>query len=225
MTTFDDALESLLAVQPGPGYHQGAAMVAQRHPTRKQYIDREVGLRATAEYVRATMPDLADRGGWTVLDIGPGSGHWLEFARELGHDVAGIDCLDTESALVQGYAKMTRAVGLAVVYMGFHGVVLAHLDGSPARGDYDMIHSRASLGGVLASAFPGRRDPQRVLPFLDCCRSMLRDGGILHVHHSVWDGLEEMIEVMKTAPGLSFERVDKITTRHRRIDHEEDGIR
>jgi len=217
MTERGHRLESvtaaLHAVDLPPGYHQGSAGVAKWLPNRGVYHDRRSAIEHTSAYIAKAMPDLLTCPPMDVLDVGPGCGHWMEFARGAGHTVSGVDCLAV-SELVRGYQSMTSALGLVVGYVGFHTVMRETLEDHDVAPSLDMIHSRASLGGVLACYYQGRTDPARVLGFLDCCCLLLRPGGHVHVSHNAWDGLNEMISTMGSHDRTRLERVDPLNTRH-----------
>jgi len=209
----EQALSALCAIEVGADYLAGAELIRATLPEREGYWARVPGLQLVAHYIQTAMPDMFDplapfgiRRPLRVLDVGPGPGFWLEFAREAGHEVEGAE-LFPYSGLVQGYNAMTTDRGLNVGDQGF----------PPAsRGPYDVIHSRGSIGGVLAVHTPRARGPHRILWFLDECESMLNPGGVVHVSHNAWDGMEEMISVME-GHGLEFERIGEYDTRHRKI--------
>jgi len=191
----DDALRLALRSHVNDDYAAGVEMVRERHAEKAAYLDRVVGLRGTSEYVERWMPDLLDqtRGSRALLDVGPGCGHWMEIMRAAGHKVCGIDCRPY-SRLVQGYRAMCTALGLTVLYIGFECVIEQVEAGDVPTDRYDVIHSRASLGGVLGCRF-GAKDtsPGRVTAFLDTCGALLNPRGFVQIEHNVWSGMDEMI--------------------------------
>jgi hypothetical protein len=213
----DQALGALLRRSLPASYYDGAAKVCGEFPRKVTYWDRGRGLMSTEQYIRQMFPELFQWGRRTVLELGPGSGHFMEFAREAGHQVHGYDCFPG-SDLVQGYQLMAHARGLRIAYVGFHRVMFdleAWKKRDPRHGEYDIIHAQRSMGGIVACheqmlpSIPERRSH----PFLGVCWQLLKPGGLLHLSHNVYDGLPAFCDEMSRFPGFRYEQIDAAHSR------------
>lgn len=142
------------------------------------YFDR--GLDANAKYIEMHVPEVI-AGGMSILDVGPGPGHFLLLCRELGNEVAGSDraiSLFGESQ-PNAYQALTDHFNLGVVYHGFE----RYLKEAPPwpDGSFDLINFRGSIDGVLA-VLGGEH--QHVRDLLGLLHRMLKPGGNLMVSHN-----------------------------------------
>jgi len=192
----DAALHSLLTRSWGETYYAGAAKVCMEYPRKVSYWDRGRGLSWMAHYIRTLLPELFDGTPRRVLELGPGSGHFLEFAREAGHEVEGVDCFPGGEP-VRGYKIMAEARELPVAYVGFHRAMTAmeageaFPDWTPHQDGYDLIHAQRSLGGIVSChenslpAIPARRSDA----ILRACHKLLAPNGLLQLSHNDYPGL------------------------------------
>jgi hypothetical protein len=219
------ARRRLCAMALPESYYDGAAKVCRDFPRKFPYWDRGLGLRVTARYLDAFLLELYEpepfglAGPLRILDLGPGAGHLMEYAREAGHVVEGVDCYPGGEG-VQGYKMMAEARGLSVAYVGFHAVMLDRdVTWAPSPDGYHLIHASKSLGGIVScheSALP-EIPARRSKPFLDFCHGLLVPGGLLHLSHNAYDGLPAFCLEMSEHPGYRHEQLDKHNTRHWRI--------
>lgn len=216
----DDALHSLLTRSWNASYYEGAALVCGEFPRKVTYWDRGRGLIWMAHYLRTMLPEMFDGTPRRVLELGPGSGHFLEYAREAGHEIDGVDCYPGGEP-VKGYKLMAEARGLPVAYVGFHRVMTAMEAGgtlpewTPDPCGYDLIHAQRSLGGIVSChenslpAIPARRSDA----ILRTCHKLLAPHGLLQLSHNDYPGLAAYCEEMSRFPGFRYEQINAVTSR------------
>ena len=88
---------------------------------RKKY-NRKARLAEHLQYIAQNCPEILNAEPGTVIDIGPGPGEMLEFAREFGHNDIGIDAPTGEGGMGTGYLKLSKLMHarqkLSVDYIG-----------------------------------------------------------------------------------------------------------
>ena len=212
----------LLTTTPTPeAYQQAAQDLRQELPGKATYWDRRRGVGAVSQYVTEMTPELFDDEPFghakplSILEIGPGVGIWLEFARAAGHEVEGVDTVPA-TPRIQLFEEMTLAQDLDVVYVGFD-VLLAKVKGGEDLGRYagafHLIHARGSLDAVIGR-FPEGIQRERVQLFARTCCQLLKPGGMVHVCHNTDVRMELIIEELRDFQGLRFEQINGQTTRH-----------
>lgn len=111
---------------------------------RKKYR-RERRVREKFDYIVRNCPEIMRRpsgsGGIRVVDVGPGPGEFLEWARHYGWDEVGIDTLQGDGGMGDGYLALSQLLadrqGVFVSYCGFDSYV-AVLHESPQHPDTDV---------------------------------------------------------------------------------------
>jgi hypothetical protein len=73
-------------------------------------LDRQRRLREHRDYLREHCPNLGDEEPGLVIDIGPGAGELLEFARNLRHATLGIDAPDGEGGMGDAYVRACEII-------------------------------------------------------------------------------------------------------------------
>jgi len=158
------------------------------------YRDPIQGLEAMSLYVDGHTPELFQDRPLNVLEIGPGMGWWLLLAKELGHNVLGVDLPSGEDSFdpkgdnlksfVSCYQAITEHLDLNVQYAGFN----RYLNGDSGYwlkpNSLDMIHSRGSMSGVLHSSGGVDSAHETTRRILDFCSRVLKPKGILYVAHN-----------------------------------------
>lgn len=132
-------------------------------------------------FLRTKLPHLF-KGGFRVLEIGPGSGCSMLLMREWGNEVHGSDCI-CEGGMALAYSKITRALDLPVVYYGFDRYLRG--DSLPVEwpASFDLIYLRRSVSSVL-SDFGRALYSEATEALLDIWHRLLSPGGRVHVDHN-----------------------------------------
>jgi len=217
-----DARRQLIRITPTPAYRNAAEDLSRELPKKRTYWERRHGLTKMAEYITASLREL-DGGtrpfGFDppldILEVGPGVGMWMEYVRELGHEVEGIDA-PPANARMQIFEEMTTEAGLSVAYIGFESVMDVIHDGGDIghrSGCYHMIHFRGSFDAVVGK-FTDEVREMRTRRIAEACVAMLKPGGLVHVCHNRNGMMESVIETLRGFKGLKFEQLDDQTTRH-----------
>ena len=86
--------------------------------------DRQRRLVEHRQYIDDYCPEIMSTESGLVVDLGPGAGEMLEFARKFGHSHLGIDAESSKGGMGKGYLKLSKMMhqrqGLEVNYMGGH---------------------------------------------------------------------------------------------------------
>lgn len=212
----------LLTNTPVPdAYQQAAQDLKQELPGKSTYWDRRRGVGAVGRYILESTPELfgAESFGHapplSILEIGPGVGIWMEYARAAGHDVEGIDTVPA-TPRIQLFEEMTLAQDLDVTYVGFEALmskVKAGEDIGRYASAYHMIHARGSLDAVVGR-FPDAIQRERVRLIAETFVAILKPGGVAHVCHNTDARMDLIIEELQAFESLRFERLSGQTTRH-----------
>jgi SAM-dependent methyltransferase len=191
------ALSSSIKIQRPRQWAKAVADLKSAVPGKESYWNRERGLTVQMAHIDRLTPELKG-GGLSVLDVGPGPGHFMVCARHLGNAVFGIDAPAT-SAAVKAYEACTKSQGLPVNYCGF-----------PTNGDplpthptaFDLIQFKGSFEAALGPQSEGMRE--RAVALLTSCRDALADGGRVLVLHNMSDSGACRNALYDAAPGVGM---------------------
>lgn len=113
-----------------------------RDPYLQKKYDRGVRLREKQDYIERLAPEIA-QGGLSVVDVGPGPGEFLEWARHYWNDILGIDS-PSENAMGAEYEILSRLCHkhqeIPMKYYGLDGFIE-----DPSATGYDLINMQGSL--------------------------------------------------------------------------------
>lgn len=176
------ALEALIKRTEEPEFVELMARQAEVLPDKVTYRDCALGLRTNLRYLERFTPEVL-AGGLKILEVGPGVGCWMLLAREMGNTVVGEDL--ESGAMVDSYKPIIEHWGLEVHHFGFH----RYLTRDPAafpypEGEFDLIHFRGSIGGVLREA--GLENlVETIDAMVELWLKHLKPGGMVYIAHNV----------------------------------------
>jgi SAM-dependent methyltransferase len=142
----------------------------------RKKTDRPRRLKEHRDYLKEYAPELATMRHGLVIDLGPGPGELLEFARELEHEVLGIDAATGRGGMGRAYLLASRIITdakhLQVEYAGVLGVVRRWRVGEPQvrpdeaepkmneiltrGGTTALVNSRGSIEQIFSDYMEGR---------------------------------------------------------------------
>ena len=131
---------------PGPGiqWQQKYDKLMKDRYLSKKY-NRTRRIQDKKEIIHKVTPEITHRTGKKILDIGPGPGEFLEWCRQYGHTVKGIDAKITDCEMGNEYIQlsklMTERQQLDVEYCGF----MDFLAREHTAGEYFYIVMQGSI--------------------------------------------------------------------------------
>ncbi len=164
------ALEMPLLPIPSPEWEEEyEGLLSSEHPMAiangymylgrwlKQKTDREDRLKDFSQYISDHAAEILNPLNGLVIDVGPGPGEFLEFARLNGNDVLGIDSPLGKDGMGLGYLRvsclMTQRQQIPVRYVGFrHWLLNSEVDMTASasfvnfRGSFEQVFSHRMHG-------------------------------------------------------------------------------
>ena len=149
------------------------------------YHDPDWQLVEHAGFLHVNVPHI-EQGGFKILEIGPGTGVGMLLMEELGNEVYGSDLGGDAEGEMRGwmlaYSKITKHLGLRVVYWGFEHY-LSETQLPTQWPKFDLIYLRRSVSGVLCS-YGRTRYAECTRKLITLWASMLNHKGQVFITHN-----------------------------------------